>query len=181
MNKKIDKVIWPWVILAIFLGALVSIYVYRFHEFDWSKTPSDWGTIGDYFGGLLNPVVSALALYFLIKAYLTQKEELSETREVLKQTAESNKEVSESQKKLLKTQYLTSLINSEYQRVDYLYRELERCTEAIVNNRNTIDRDGNELNSGDSAKRYRKNLIRDIAKINDKLKKLNEELAVIDT
>ncbi|MEL1218271.1 hypothetical protein TVA88_04000 [Aeromonas hydrophila] len=180
MSRNINKIIWPWAVLGIILISLLGVYIKNFYKFPWSEAPSDWGAIGDYFGGLLNPIVSALALYFLIKTYLSQKEELVETREVLRKTGESNEVVASAQKILVETQYLTSLINSEYQRVEYLYKELERCTEAIVNVRNSIDRHGKELNSDEAAKQYRVSLIRDIAVITNRIDMLDRRLSEIN-
>ena len=70
---------WMWRAIALYIASVVGIYVINLHDFPFSKSPSDWGTIGDYFGGLINPLTSLIALYFLIKAYLSQKEELSAT------------------------------------------------------------------------------------------------------
>ncbi|MDX7787021.1 hypothetical protein [Aeromonas caviae] len=176
-----NKIKWPWVVLALFVIMLIVPYVFNFYKFPWSKSPGDWGTIGDYFGGLLNPLVSSLALYFLIKAYLTQKEELVETRQVLEKTEESNKEVAKSQKLLVETQHLTSLINSEYQKVEYLYKELDRCTTAIVNGRSSIDRFGNEWSSIEAGYKYRKSLINDIAEITKIIELLDEKLSKVNT
>ncbi len=171
-----NKVKWPWIVLALFVIILLIPYAFNFHTFPWSKSPGDWGTVGDYFGGLLNPFVSSLALYFLIKAYITQKEELVETRRVLEKTEESNKEAARSQKLLVETQLLTSQINSEYQKVEYLYKELDRCTTAIVNHKNSIDRFGKEVTRGQENDDYRKSLINDIATITKKIELLDEKL-----
>jgi hypothetical protein len=52
-----------------------------------SSSSSDWGTLGDFFGGLINPIVAALALYWLTRSVRIQKEELNETREALQASA----------------------------------------------------------------------------------------------
>ncbi|MBO6503983.1 MAG: hypothetical protein JJ850_17270 [Kordiimonadaceae bacterium] len=44
-----------------------------------SRDMGDWGSFGDFFGGLMNPIISLAILYFVLQAYLTQREELSKT------------------------------------------------------------------------------------------------------
>lgn len=51
-------------------------------------------------GGLLNPVISFVALYYLIKAYATQKQELSETKDVLEKTEVNSKKLADAQVEL---------------------------------------------------------------------------------
>jgi len=176
MPEKKYETIWPWILLALFFFIISGLYLSQFHSFPWSQNPSDWGTIGDYFGGILNPLVSAMALFFLIKAYITQKEELRETRRVLEETEKSNKKLSDSQEKLVAIQYLMSIINCDYQKIEYLHKELSRCTDAIVNNRNTVDRDGNHLTSDSDTKKYRLKLIKEISELSKSIETLTLQL-----
>lgn len=53
-----------------------------------SQSSSNWGTLGDYFGGLINPLIGALTLYWLTKSVRAQKEELYATREALEESAQ---------------------------------------------------------------------------------------------
>jgi len=53
-----------------------------------SYSSTDWGTFGDFFGGLLNPVIGLFALYWLTKSVRLQKEELFETRSELAKQVE---------------------------------------------------------------------------------------------
>lgn len=46
----------------IVLSAPICFYVIDFHNLPRSSDPSDWGTFGDYFGGILNPIISFLTL-----------------------------------------------------------------------------------------------------------------------
>jgi uncharacterized membrane protein len=195
VSIKIEKVLWPWILLVVILTVIVSLYVSQFYNFKWSEKPGDWGAIGDYLGGILNPLVSSIALFFLIKAYISQKEELAETRSVLEKTEINSKDLAESQKSLvamqieqsktsqslMKTQYVTSQINSHYKRVTFLQNELVRCTEAIVNNRNSVDYEGISLNTEQETKNYRSHLISEMKSINFTISKLNSELESVNT
>lgn len=57
-------------IISIFiLGCLPLIfYVSNFYSVEISENPGDWGTFGDYLGGLLNPYISLLTL--LVTSYI---------------------------------------------------------------------------------------------------------------
>ncbi|OZI44718.1 hypothetical protein CEK29_08420 [Bordetella genomosp. 5] len=45
--------------------------------------PAAWGAFGDFFGGLLNPVVAFLALFWLTRSIQIQRTELRETRRAM--------------------------------------------------------------------------------------------------
>lgn len=64
----------------------------------------DWGTFGDYIGGILNPIVSAFALYLAAKAYESQKGE---------------------SKKQIEIAALTALLNTDHSLFDYLTNEIQ--------------------------------------------------------
>lgn len=65
------------------IGALVIVllvvggYAFNFHYLHgqvFSKSSADWGAFGDYFGGVIGPVLSFLALVLLIKSLSLQNE-----------------------------------------------------------------------------------------------------------
>lgn len=69
--------------LVVFIAAVVfSFYIFQFHE-KLSPENSDWGTFGDYIGGILNPLIASFAFYWIIQTYNLQKFELSDTRKIL--------------------------------------------------------------------------------------------------
>jgi hypothetical protein len=59
------------IITAIAIVATISVYYLNFSDQVISKSSSDWGTFGDFIGGILNPVFAFLNL--LVLAYLTLK------------------------------------------------------------------------------------------------------------
>ena len=78
-----------WLLLipaGVALGAITT-YVVTFHHLPASENPGAWGTFGDYLGGLLNPLISALTLFVAISVWQLQKQELEETRKALKEQA----------------------------------------------------------------------------------------------
>jgi hypothetical protein len=85
-------------VAVIFLLLVISATILHFWiKYDFltllgiTETASDigkWGTVGDFFGGLLNPIFAFMAFILLTETYKTQKEELELTR---KELSESNK------------------------------------------------------------------------------------------
>lgn len=78
--------------IALFtVSAVIFLYVLKFYSYDISEDSGDWGTFGDYVGGLLNPFLSFLALIVLLRTYSTQRKELEETQEILNEQKETQK------------------------------------------------------------------------------------------
>ena len=44
----------------------VALYIHDFHNFNRSSVPSNWGPFGDFFGGILNPIISLFTLIVTI-------------------------------------------------------------------------------------------------------------------
>ncbi|MDD2865384.1 MAG: hypothetical protein PHC99_11790, partial [Methylococcales bacterium] len=78
-------------IIKIAILALTVVLVFYFFNFhgQLSSDNNKWGLFGDYFGGTLNPILSFLALIIVLKTYLSQQEELQETRKILKEQSET--------------------------------------------------------------------------------------------
>lgn len=87
-------------ILAVLLSAYAVFYFYwnDFGVYGRSEDPEKWGQLGDYVGGLLNPVVGFFALLLLVTSLRLQARELSialwefkaATKLMAKQTFEAN-------------------------------------------------------------------------------------------
>ena len=67
---------------------VVGLYFYRFHG-ELSPNASDWGVLGDYIGGVLNPFYALLALIALLGTFALQLKELKISAAELKRSAES--------------------------------------------------------------------------------------------
>jgi hypothetical protein len=78
-TKKTTKIKNKTIIIAfIFLAVVVGVALLHFWiKFDFltfvgitnkSSTIGQWGTVGDYMGGILNPFLSLMALVLLLKA-----------------------------------------------------------------------------------------------------------------
>lgn len=71
---------------------VVAAYLIWFAVLNHGKASSDpavWGQLGDYVGGILNPLIAFLAFYWLTKSVLLQRQELQDTKAALKESATS--------------------------------------------------------------------------------------------
>jgi len=134
----------PHLLITLVITFTIGAYYFNFHDFPVSKKPDNWGMLGDYFGGILNPLISFIALLYLIKTYRSQKQELEETKNVLKKTEEHNSSISNtqiSQTEIMKNSQATQLVSLRidvlYKRVSYLQEELNRAAAQINSNTNS--------------------------------------------
>jgi len=98
---------------------VLGLYFGNFH-YGLSDKNDDWGTFGDYFGGILNPILAAFVLYWIVETYKLQKTELQETKRLI------NDQV--------KLAALTALLNSNLTRISLLKSErIELLNEIPVN------------------------------------------------
>lgn len=130
-----DKTGWAIPILIGIGSIIVGCYFFNFNSHilqneSWWKVfqnlsadTGNWGTFGDYVGGILNPVIAAFAFYLIAetyklqtKAYDLQKTELEETRKLLKVSTDA-------QNDQVKLAALTALLNSNFTRISSLTSE----------------------------------------------------------
>lgn len=71
---------------------IFSMYFINFGALGLSSNNGDWGTFGDFAGGILNPTIASLALYWLITSVNLQIKELKKTNEALAATVKTAKE-----------------------------------------------------------------------------------------
>jgi predicted RNase H-like HicB family nuclease/uncharacterized membrane protein len=105
----------PFVVICLIVLGVVSFYFVNFHN-GFSKINGDWGTFGDYVGGILNPVIASFAFYLIAKTYELQKTELKATRGLLEVSTDA-------QKKQIELAALTALLNSNLTRISLLESE----------------------------------------------------------
>lgn len=85
--ERLLKRLIPWVggLMVLALG----LYIAWFSSAKLSHDSGDWGTLGDYFGGLMNPVISFATLLVAYAVWNLQRVELDETKRALKDQAET--------------------------------------------------------------------------------------------
>jgi uncharacterized membrane protein len=89
MQKTLGNLIVTVYVIGAFALIAYVVFFAFVHHTEISKDPGDWGTLGDYFGGLLNPVVSFATLVVAYAVWKQQKEELKATKEALEEQAKT--------------------------------------------------------------------------------------------
>jgi len=91
IKAKIDKIIsiYPYVIALIFVSMLI-IYFLNFNSGFGNQ--GDFGTFGDFFGGILNPLLTFFTILLLLRQLNYQRDELKATRDELIKTTEIHEE-----------------------------------------------------------------------------------------
>ncbi|MFB2865291.1 hypothetical protein [Aeromonas sp. MdU4] len=134
-SQESQESIYIIVLIFIIASLIVTAYIINFYNESISDIPSNWGVLGDYLGGILNPIISFTALIYLVKAYSSQKQELKETRKALEETAKYNQSISETQNKqhslmedTFKLQQSSMRIDIHYKRISHLQDEINRAS-----------------------------------------------------
>ena len=79
---------------AVAIAIVVLSYVYHFYyilNYSISNNTAEWAQLGDYAGGLLNPILSFVSLVLLIKSLRLQNEANLALRKELKNTEKTEK------------------------------------------------------------------------------------------
>jgi hypothetical protein len=72
---------WKMLLVVLLLGVLlaagaIGIFIGKFHNYAVSSSVADWGSFGDYLGGVLNPVLAFLAFFGLLTTIALQRFEI---------------------------------------------------------------------------------------------------------
>jgi hypothetical protein len=95
------------VIIVLLIMLLIGSYIDTFRNQPISKDPAHWGQMGDFFGGMLNPILAFASFIALLYTIRIQSEELKLTREELrKSSAAQEQSVINQQSQLLLQQNL---------------------------------------------------------------------------
>ncbi|SMB40894.1 exported hypothetical protein [Serratia proteamaculans] len=163
-------------LLILFIACVLIVigsYTANFRNFSISNNPADWGVLGDYFGGVLNPLISIVTLFFLIKTYLSQKQELHQSE----MSAQEQREMS---LKMARIQLLQTKISASYEIIAVYRQEMEGVTVAMNapgNGRAYTGIDGIRYFSDKDQKKYRLIMASKVQKV---LVQIDEYLSELD-
>ena len=136
-DKKYIKVLMLWLLifLAIFLFLVLRwLYVDAIgNPFDLTKLTEDsneekraaLGALGDYFGGLLNPILAFLSFIALLYTLKLNQEELAETRKELARAAQAQEDSKKVMDEQLKTQFLQQFDSLFFALINQMGNELQ--------------------------------------------------------
>lgn len=105
---------WRIWIIVFALVLLISYFLY-FHLYlgiPASKEAGSWAEFGDFFGGILNPLVAFAAFYWLTQSVKLQKIELAETRRELEASARAQEGQFKASQQSVRIAAITALVNS---------------------------------------------------------------------
>ncbi len=98
-NKSELTAYIPFLIAALICIVVGGIYCWRFCVGkNWEINQATLGTLGDYFGGLLNPIVSICTLFVPAGVWRLQKIELAATKKALEDQASTLKQQNNQQR-----------------------------------------------------------------------------------
>ncbi len=81
IKKRIFEILLFLVMIIIFVSVIIIIYEYvSIFSTNLSHNNSDWGTFGDYIGGILNPFLSFFAFLALLITICYQRKEIRDNR-----------------------------------------------------------------------------------------------------
>jgi len=125
LDRDIDQSKVVVVFLMLFIPLSYGAWFWYLNNYSVSRSSGDWGTFGDFVGGLLNPAVAYFAFYWLIKSVRIQKEELLETRLALEDTAKS-------QQQQVQISAMNTLTNSIMAEVEIHRNQLQFITDQFM-------------------------------------------------
>lgn len=80
---------WWLLVIAVCSAIALAVVYWWGWQVPTASKPEQLGQMGDYFGGLLNPLVSTLTLFVAISVWRLQKKEVEETRKALEEQAKT--------------------------------------------------------------------------------------------
>jgi hypothetical protein len=130
-NKEDASLNTVWVALGVVAGAVLMVPITQYMPWGLVSTFETNGQIGDFVGGLLNPVIAMLAFVWLRKGVRLQQTELVETRKSLAETAAS-------QAAQAKIAAVTALIQLELAFATDIEKRIEELQSALVRAQNDL-------------------------------------------
>lgn len=88
-----------------------------------SFSPEAWGQFGDYFGGILNPLIACGAFFWLTRSVALQKQELEDTRVELRESKEAQQQLAARQLVTAELIALSAVLTSFDQQLSDLAHE----------------------------------------------------------
>ncbi|HJS15896.1 hypothetical protein [Rheinheimera sp.] len=82
------------IILFFFIAMVLCLYLWKFNGLAFGDTADVWGQMGDYFGGMLNPIFAFASFMALLYTIKIQSEELRLSREELAASSKAQQESS---------------------------------------------------------------------------------------
>ena len=115
--------------LFLLVVATYLIWFVVINHSEASTDPAVWGQLGDYVGGLLNPLIAFLAFYWLTQSVLLQRQELQETKVALHASAKAQGKQEKYAQRSARVAALTAIVMSHNSDVSGLRSEISRLNQ----------------------------------------------------
>ena len=148
LAKKVARSIRFAIALVLLSVLAYMLWFGVFNPGQISTDPAVWGQLGDYVGGIANPLIAFLALYWLTQSVLLQRKELQETKDALKESAKAQVKQEEHAQRSVRVSALGAILVSRNSDVAAIRNEIERLNEALRGGV-TFDRRGERINPRD--------------------------------
>ena len=129
--KKLFSPWWLLVIAALGTAVLAWAYWGGWHIHP-HPNAGELGQLGDFFGGMLNPLVSALTLFVAISVWRLQKDELELTRKELENSRLAMEEQAATAEQQRREQRFFDFLNIYRSTVDSIQFEMESSTGSVI-------------------------------------------------
>lgn len=166
IEKKTAHIVFFF--LFFVLSATISVPIWlHFQSGDWNLSYETNGQIGDFIGGILNPLIAFLALIWIAKGVKMQKQELEETKRALTDSAQAQKTQAIASAALVQLNALTALVtalNNEESNINREIAELLQNDKKIgfigVNNEKISTLESKRAIASKSRKEYSEKIVK---------------------
>ena len=86
-NPEVPKLLeltWALPAAVAMFAVAITLYALNFGGYDISDSPEQWGQLGDYLGGLVNPFIGLITVLLLVSSLRQNQIALAQSREELK-------------------------------------------------------------------------------------------------
>lgn len=145
LGASIDR--WKMALTALAAAAIGGYFTYfgLVVGLPAAADPDKWGTFGDFFGGLMNPIVAFAAFYWLTQSVKLQKRELAETRQELELAATAQQQLVETGKVTVQIAALSALAQEAHNE----FLQARTIADAIIANRPSDEERGRQMHYDD--------------------------------
>ncbi len=84
-DKQVNYIVWGIAGAAVVLLAWYFIWFFGVNGQAISSSAGDWGTFGDFFGGVLNPIIAGAGLVLLLKTLRQNEKALQQAEQMIEQ------------------------------------------------------------------------------------------------
>lgn len=121
-DKVFSKIIAGLILYTFFL---IAIFIANFSVFHVSNDIGKWGSVGGYFGGLLNPILAFLSFMGVLWTLKMSRDELAETRRELARAAKAQDDSRKVMDAQLRTQTLQQFESFFFNFLEHVSKKLE--------------------------------------------------------